>query len=569
MALVAGGVQYFSGFAHTLVDITGMQAISVNIRQGYTHFTASGAGGRTPTFEPPKPWLAGNPKARSAAKRNVSCTLFSFSQLWYENMLVDPVSTQCHTIVSPFEYTLLLWNSSRSSTLDFALERIGWEGLEDTMPNSVTLAPLAYAVYRITVTMDGPSVIDGRLVLSNSLVGSVEHRVLGTRGVVWAFRPNAGLQELWEWKTEVNKAWAYGEERLALRVVPRLSFEANYTAAQGSDATQMELMLYDMYDVPYFLPLFEQQAEAQVHAGDSILTVDTSLTLWREGMTGILWQSSRVTELFTVQRAGQGEISLASPVTYDFGRCLVMPCTASRLTGGTARTDTATKHSVFTASWLASTPPDWLIEGTAPLMLDGVEVWDVPLYVQGGGLQRSIESLCVVLDNGLAPAQRLHTQPAALGSQQVTLYGDGVQEIMELRSRLLRRQGGACPFWASTRRHDYTLLEIVRAGSEYLVVAGCTNGLSAPAARSVRRWLCIVLSDGQQLFRAVRTVQRLDAVRDELRLTEALSSTEDIAPEQIERISFLSQYCLSSDSVRWTWQRTQRVDVSFAIREFL
>ena len=540
--------------------------ISVNIRDGFLKIVG-GQPGTLPRALPP----AGTRTAVSPTWYPVSRVgrkVRSGLDFWYENLILDPTEKNCHTIIATLEYAIIIWNSSRFDTLTFAIERIGWEGIEDTIPSTLTLAPLEHKVYTIAVTMGGASIIDGRLRFSNALAGTAEHHVFGKRGVVWGFRPNAGLKERWEWKTEINKTWDYTEERLALRVVPRLSFDASYAAEQGTDATQIELMLYDMYTVPYFLPRFEQQVSAVVSAGQSVVALDTTASLWREGMTGVFWASPRMSELFTVARVSAGELEITSPVTQNLGACLVMPCYAASLTGGTTRTDSATAHTLVSASWLVDYPPDWEIQ-QPELLLDGVEVWDFPLYVQSGGLQRTIETVCVLLDNGLAPPQRLHIQPAALGNQQVTLLGDGIAEIMALRSRLLRRQGCACPFWASTKRHDLILLEKVRGGSEYLVVAGAGNGMSAPLARSPRRWLLIVLTDGRQCIRALRSIKRLDAERDEMRLTEALFENEDIMPAQIERISFLSQYRLAADTIEWTWQRTNRADVSFAVQEIL
>ena len=177
------------------------------------HFAASGAGGSIPHFTSPKLWQAGTPKPRKAETRHISGTLFSFSELWYENLILDPTEKNCHTIIATLEYAIIIWNSSRFDTLTFAIERIGWEGIEDTIPSTLTLAPLEHKVYTIAVTMGGAAIIDGRLRFSKALAGTAEHHVFGKRGVVWGFRPNAGLKERWEWKTEINKTWDYTDMR--------------------------------------------------------------------------------------------------------------------------------------------------------------------------------------------------------------------------------------------------------------------------------------------------------------------------------------------------------------------
>ena len=95
------------------------------------------------------------------------------------------------------------------------------------------------------------------------------------------------------------------------------------------------------------------------------------------------------------------------------------------------------------------------------------------------------------------------------------------------------------------------------------MVAGAGNGMSAPLPRLAL--LLIVLTDGRQCIRSLRSIKRLDTARDEIRLTEALFENEDIMSSQIERISFFHNIVLPQILLN-EWQRTNRADVSFAVQ---
>lgn len=480
----------------------------------------------------------------------------------YENLLLLPASVDIKTIAAPYEGDFVIWNST-FQTLTLTVNRVGWDGIEDNIGgNTLTLGPLCDRVIHYVVTLTGPSTVAASVTFFDN-TRSVAFGISGHRGLVFPFRPDRGFRENWEWKTEIQSAWDFTEQRLALRDVPRVSCEFDYRL-QSAEATQADLIFYNMAGYDFTLPRWEQQTTATVHAGDETIICDIAWANWQVGSSGIIWKSAREYELFTVAQVGAGSLRPEAPIAHEFGRALIMPCVGAKLYGDMTRIDGPMDTFSVQASFRLADPPDWELSD-AQEQLDGHDVWKRPMYNE---VPRTMTCPAVTLDNGLGIIREFHAQPTSMGGWQMIAYADGLAEITALRGMLLRRQGCVRPFWTSTRRHDFIPAATLRANSADLVVKGCSTGTSFPA-RSMRKRLCIELTDGTVLYRGILGLLKENTAFDTLTLSEPLDSENDISPADIARISFLTLVRLASDKVAWTWLRPDRAEVSFAVQEVL
>lgn len=498
-------------------------------------------------------------------ERRTGLPLRDHCSAWYDNIILSPSVVNVGTIISNFEFDLVVWNSGFAPKT-FSVVKRGWDGIEDNIPSSVELGPLCWRSYHLVVTMDGPSSIGAFIEFLSGDDLSLA-AITGLRGVFWGFRPDRGLREIWEWKTEIQTAWDFSEQRLALRDVPRLRFELSY-ALPGAQATQADMMLYDMAAYTFSFPRFEQAVRATVHAGDEAVACDLSYSNWKAGDIGLLWKSPRKAELFTVGAVGSASLQPTQAIVQEFGEALVMPCTYATLDGDITRSDRSISLSDFSVTFLLADPPDWGIPQDSEIQqMEGHDVWEIPLYVQGGTFARSLTRPCVTLDNGLGPVKKVHAQPTSTGSWKITIPCGTLEEIMTVRGWILRRQGCVRPFWLSSGRKDFIPVATLRAGSQTLVVQSCFTGMNSLPLRSLHKRLRIEMVDGTVLYRTIQSLVANDETTDNVRLSEALDKVNDIPASRFRRISFLTLVRLSSDRVEWTWQRTDRAEVSFAVQE--
>ena len=547
-----------------LLDIAGRGDISVNIRRPGT-FSISGAGARRAS-DIGSGTLRSVLPSRPETRRPGAGTVHAFGDIWYENVILFPTQVEVGTISAPYVFPLVIWNSHRTrQTLQ--LRRVGWDGISEDIPGTLTLGPLCWREYEVAVTMSGPAIIEAALEVRSS-GGTSLLSVTGMRGVVWPFRPQRGMQETWEWKTEVQEAWDRTETRLALRDVPRISLRCTYLLEQER-AAQLDMLLYEMPGMVFALPAWERQtAVSDVQAGAESISCDLNTTPWQAGDSLIIWQDERRNELARVAAVGNSALALEAPVSRTYRNALVMPCMQAHVDGAAGRDMSVPVAEYDVELRLEDAMPAWSVaDDSAVEQYEGHDVWEFPLYLSDGDtLARNLSFPRITLDNGLGPVRVLHAAPTPAASFTVTLPAHGREEAMRLRGRLLRRQGCLRPFWLSSRRQDIFPAAVLPAGSDQLSVRGFGTGVGF-AADSRRRVLRLEYLDGMVLYRTVLAMSRESDAIDIMRLSAPLSETEDIQPSAFRRISWMSLHRLASDAVCWTWTRAEWGEARFSVQE--
>ena len=542
-------------------------SVSVNIREGFLSFDAAEPGSQPRTLPAAGTRAASSPVWNSV--RRVGRPPLSGLDYWYGNVIFHPLAVDVGMIASAYTFSVTIWNSFlREMTLQIG--RTNFDGIETDIPVTLTLGPLEFREFSVTISMDGPFTIDATLLagfLEVLGIRGVEWHITGTRGVVWGLRPSRGLKEVWRWNSEVQTAWTYREEILPLLYVPRVEVHGQYELARG-DMAMLERMFYEGYTQNYILPSWWQMEHVSVEPLDMAITLPEGLGEWRAGDTGILWRTSSDMEIFEVTAVNGTVLTLKNPVSaaYGAGPCLAMPVRQAHLTGDMTRRDYAVARSEADVMFRLDATPHMMAADSAE-QLDGVDVWELPLDTGGSTYGRTISCPVVTLDSGLAPVRTFHARPYAVGSQQVTLELQGHEEIAAARRMLLRRQGCISPFRASTRRQDFLPTYPCRKGSEIITVSACTTAVTEPAERGQRSLLRIELTDGTILYRRIVSIKTADKESSWLALSAPVSSERDLAVEDFRRISFLSLWRLASDEVHWTWQRPEKVSVTFSLVE--
>ena len=124
-------------------------------------------------------------------ERRTGLPLRDHCSAWYDNIILSPSVVNVGTIISNFEFDLVVWNSGFAPKT-FSVVKRGWDGIEDNIPSSVELGPLCWRSYHLVVTMDGPSSIGAFIEFLSGDDLSLA-AITGLRGVFWGFRPDRGF----------------------------------------------------------------------------------------------------------------------------------------------------------------------------------------------------------------------------------------------------------------------------------------------------------------------------------------------------------------------------------------
>ena len=498
-------------------------------------------------------------------RRTVNGSVLGWYDAVYSNALVLPSGISVGTIAAPVDGEFVIWNSS-CFTRKFSITRTNWAGIDDDLSSStITLGPLEDHIVRYTVTLNGPMHINAAMTVSDTSV-SMSFGISGIRGIIWPFQPLDGMKETWAWKTEIQTAWDYSENRLALRDVPRVSYAMSYRL-HGAAASQMDLLLCEMPHYTISLGLFEQsdRVTTSLAAGAEAIPCEQSCYSWKPGDAGLIWHSPRKAELFTVTGVSASALQLESGLSRDYSGAVIMPAVPASISKS-ERTDFSMDYSEFSVEFRLDAHALWWEIPAAGEQYDGTDIWNIPLYASKDAAVRNMSCEQITIDNGLGPIRERHQQEVPASSWRVTAYADTLEEINSLRGNLLRRQGCIVPFWTSTHRFDIVPAATIFTASNELTVKGFGSGKGF-SGKSRRRFIRIEMADGTVFYRTITASVRNDDDTDTLALSEPLSRTEDIPKDAVLKISYMTLVRLASDVIKWTWHKTGRAEAAFSVTE--
>jgi hypothetical protein len=228
----------------------------------------------------------------------------SFDTDYYNTIHITPNPVDLGNVVDGQTVQVNIWNAYFTQQLLDTITATGDEGLTLTEPvaSPTVYLPLENRTYTLTVSIDGPAIIDADYVFPFPSDIVVLH-VSGARTIVFAFPPNWAepVLEWYQWLTDVLTAYDGGEQRRGLRALPRWGME--YEAALSGDAKRLfDTILHDRQALSFALPLWPDVTRLDQPAGigDTTLYLDTTDLGFQVGQRAILFNSPLDYESFEV-----------------------------------------------------------------------------------------------------------------------------------------------------------------------------------------------------------------------------------------------------------------------------
>ena len=137
----------------------------------------------------------------------------------------------------------------------------------------------------------------------------------GQQARVFPFAPNwaSPVNEIYEWKTEVLRAYDGTEQRRQLRTDPRRSFE--YSLLQSGDlAAMLENYLWAWHDDYYALPVWTDigRLSANANVTDRTISVVTDTLDFHVDEYAIIWHNPRLFEVIEIESVTSTSITAKS-----------------------------------------------------------------------------------------------------------------------------------------------------------------------------------------------------------------------------------------------------------------
>lgn len=371
-----------------------------------------------------------------------------------------PAILNLGALVSGQTQELYVWNQ-HPTTIDLtALGLVNGDGIEVTGPTSFALAENGFQKYVITVSANGPAVVDATMVFDwaaptedNSV------NVVGVRVVVFPFEYAKGTTETLAWHTRVLTANNGDEQRLRVRTSPRQSFFISAFVPFHLHA-MAEILLYGWRDNVWGVPVFPEcrtLTDATV-IGEPKVVVDTANAQWVVDSIAIVYNSPTDYEIIQIVSVTATQINTVSPLTKVFStNAIVVPVISCRMVSSPKRQTTGfgSRITVEFEAIKNSVVPS----AASPVQFLGEDVFLGEQLAIENGIRDTYDSRVDTVDFASSNVELFAPWDSPKRSRVFGVQLDDQEALYNFRTWLHRRAGKLRPFWIATQEVNFTFLD--------------------------------------------------------------------------------------------------------------
>lgn len=516
---------------------------------------SAGGGFGAPTHEYPTP-------VASAAAAVIGT---SFSNDFYYRVQILPGVLDAGYVHDGQVVKFTVWNAFFTPMTLSAINPAADTGLTLTGGTTPPMAytPLQETVYSLTISSAGPNSIAATYAF---VFGGISYilTVIGTRAILFPFPPNwdAKVLERFEWVTDVLMARNGTEQRIALRQLPRRTYEYQVMSYQDTyqDFYQyLDTLLAAWQSKPYIIPMWMDAdfLSADVPAGSLTIPVNTTDLDYYVGGAGMMGTDPKNAEGFTIQSMTATSVTLVYPTLNDWpAGSFIAPARSARLREAQKLNRPTAKLSQGTMMFDVqdnTTPPG--VAGTT--LYNGLDVY---LAVPDRSVDISVEYTRVekLLDFtvGVQEVDDIPQRPFTVREVQF-LWGSKA-DIYDFKQWLFYRNGQQVPFYMPTWERNIEILSTMSAStvSATVTAQGFTNLLSSLGSRTDVAMLHV---NGNWYLRSATFSPGATAATEVITLNTGIGI--DTVPTDWIMICWLEKVRLNSDAIEVSYENT---DIAYA-----
>lgn len=489
----------------------------------------------------------------------------------YGTVWVVPGELRVGSVTATTNREVEVWNAYRAPRVLDGITVSNAEGIDVTGPVlPYTFLPLENFVFAVTVSPDGPAVIDARYDFDFTTAEGTPHfTVVGQRIIQWTIAPDwaEGYEETLTYRTEIIEAFDGSEQRIATRHRPRRSL-AFSPAVVAERSRRMKRLLstwqhrnYAMADWARGVPF------TGLPAGAVILTLAAPMPELTEGQLIVLRDRAadftQAIEVASIDTDGV-TVTLNSPTAEAFpGGSLAFPglivhadpsLSGRRLTSAVGRASLQ-----FTEMHTAAA----LDVPAAPVTWRGLEVFlRRPNWATGPEDEHNFHFAWLDSGRGLFDVRNPHSAPKDI--RKMTYLLRDRDAVRDLEAFFLRCRGRRGAFYMPTQDEDLVVDDdlILLEGGQALPVAEVEDADRMTEER-VYRNVYMRLTDGTEIFRQVTGADLSEADDPKIGLDAGWPRT--IYGHEVAKLCWLPRWRLASDelTIRWVTDEVAEATLGF------
>lgn len=247
------------------------------------------------------------PAAPSAAPLRNFMSFFYF-RIWVIPHILDAQNPQRNSPIP-----VGIWNSYLESNTATDITSSNADGLEIDLAVDDVLAALEVREVNITITDDAPYSIDANFFFDFTLGGSTL-RFLASLADILPIDANTGIQEQFDWLTDILDNYDGTEQRIALRPRPRRKFTMSLTLLDDADRKALYDKLYKAIALSIIVPAYQYQSQlkADTIIGDNKIYCNPVRADLRAGESVILATADGLFFYYRVESVNEDHVVIST-----------------------------------------------------------------------------------------------------------------------------------------------------------------------------------------------------------------------------------------------------------------
>lgn len=494
--------------------------------------------------------------------------MFGFAD-WYDRIHITPAELQMGYVVESQTRNVIVWNAYLVSKSLASIASLNTEGITITEPSPAPLAyePLRERTYTITVTDQGPGIIDASYRFNFVDANSPTVTIGGIRITAWTWAPNWGepMVERLEWQTDTLVAYDGTEQRVKLRAYPRRAFEFSF-GAQGRQRRRLDVAMYGWGARVWALPVWPdgQRLETSLLADELVVPVSTTNRDYTAGGLVMLLADDGTAEVVEIESVAAGSLTLVRGLLADWpaASCMVYPARQARLPASHGFRRFTGDYVYGRVRFDLQDVSDWT--AATETTYRGLPVLtERPNWVQD--IDQTMFRKLAELDfgTGLRTFDDESGVPEILQSYRWFL--DTREKLAAFRAWLYARAGKHGALWVPTWVEDLELVANVGAAATTIDVENVDYTKQVWATTAInRRDLRIELASGAVHYRRITGATEISTSVERLSIDAAIGVL--VTPADVVSISFMGVARLDADGIEISYFTGDNAEVSHNLR---
>lgn len=478
---------------------------------------------------------------------------------WFDRIHYSPLRIELGNILSTSFRDIEIYSSylREQRTLSVASANAG-AGVElvDLPTIPYVLGTQTGLQFRVQVTTDGPPSIDGTLDFeTDTVIFSIP--ITGSRVVMFPYIPEAPIEELLQWKTDIIKNRFGEEQRISVRKNPRQVFKYDLRVEIDEDRRKMLSLLFGWHARVFGVPVWHEarRLKQSATAGDLSVIADTRWGDFRVGSLAIVWEGPGKFDALQIANIEEQELTFESVLSNNYSRRAYLIPLRTAYADPTIQVnrwpnnleDFSILFTVLDNDAEVASTSGWPVHNSKVLVDDANLV--------NGTVPDNLVIEVNHLDNETAALLRYTDWLTSRTSTTKTWYCPNAAATWKVRQLLHALRGSQVAFYLPTFFEDIVMASPAAAASQLLDIVNI-NYTDYIAAREPNTSIWIEFNDGTVL---TRQVESSEVISNEVeRLTVDVAWASSFGIEDVKRISFLRRCRLLNDQVKLSHQVSGR-----------